>query len=76
MDVATQFFLAKNITLDKILFSVLDGINRMSVKKKDLQERTNIFWPFNIDLYCRNYRLALCLSHLMKNIEYAELLLY
>ena len=76
MDVATQFFLAKNITLDKILFSVLDGINRMSVKKKDLQERTNIFWPFNIYLYCRNYRLALCLSHLMKNIEYAELLLY
>ena len=33
MDVATQFFLAKNITLDKILFSALDGINRVLRRK-------------------------------------------
>ena len=36
MDVVYQFFLAKNIKLDKILFGVLDGTNVMSGKKNHL----------------------------------------
>ena len=75
MDIVNQFFLAKNIKLDKILFSVLDGTNAMSGKKNGLQRRIRNFSPFNIHVNCRNHRLALCLPHLMKNIEYAELLL-
>ena len=74
MDIVNQFFLAKNIKLDKILFSVLDGTNAMSGKKNGLQRRIRNFSPFNIYIKCRNHRLALCLPHLTKNIEYAELL--
>ena len=75
MVAVSQFFLAKNIKLDQILFSVLDGNNAMSGKKNGLQRRRRNFSPFNIYINCRNHRLALCLPHLMKNIEYAELLL-
>ena len=36
MDAVNQFFLAKNIKLDKIPFSVLDGTNAMSVENNGL----------------------------------------
>ena len=36
MDVVNQFFLAKNIKLDKIPFSVLDGTNAMCREKNGL----------------------------------------
>ena len=75
MDVVNQFFLTKNVQLDKILFSVLDGTNAMSGKKNSLQRRIRNFLPFSIYINCSNHRLALCLPHLMKYIEYAELLL-
>ena len=75
MDIVNQFFLAKNITLDKMLFSVLDGTNTMSGKKNGLERRIRNFSLFNIYINYRNHRLALCLPHFLKNIEYAELLL-
>ena len=73
MNVDSQFFLAKNIKLDKMLLSVLDETNAMGGKKNGLQRRIRNFSPFNIYINCRNHRLALCLPHLMKNIEYADL---
>ena len=73
MDVVNQFFLAKNIKLDKMLLSVLDETNAMGGKKNGLQRRIRNFSPFNIYINCRNHRLALCLPPLMKNIEYADL---
>ena len=36
-DVIKNFFLAKSIKLDKIIFSVLDGTNSMSGKNTGLQ---------------------------------------
>ena len=39
MDVMKNFFLAKSIKLDKIMFSVLDGTNSMSGKNTGLQRR-------------------------------------
>ena len=75
MDTVNQCFFAKNIKLDKIHFSVLDGANAMSGKYNGLQRRIRNFSPFNIYINCRNHRLALCLPHLTKNIEYAELVL-
>ena len=36
MDVVNQFFLAKNIKLDKLLFSVLDGTNAIVGEKNGL----------------------------------------
>ena len=47
MDAVNQFFLAKNIKLDKIFFSVLDGTNAMSGKKNGLQRIRN-FLPFKM----------------------------
>ena len=75
MDVVSQSFLAKNIKLDIILFSVLDRTNAISGKKNGLQRRIGNFSPFNIYINCHNHRLVLCLPHLMKYIEYAKLVL-
>ena len=47
----------------------------MSGKMNGLQRRIRNFPPFNICISCGNHKLALCLPHLMKIIEYAELLL-
>ena len=47
----------------------------MSEKKNHLQRIVRNFSPFNIYLNCCIHRLALCLPHLMKKIEYVELLL-
>ena len=47
MDVVNQFFLAKNIKLDKILFSVLDRFSAMSGKKNGSQRRIRNFSPLN-----------------------------
>ena len=59
MDVVNQFFLAKNIKLDKILFSILDGNNAMSGKKNGLQRRIRIFSPFNRYINFRIHRQML-----------------
>lgn len=75
MVLVNHFFPAKNIKLDKIHFSVLDGTNVMSGNKKNnLQRRVIFFSSFNIYINCRNHRLTLRLPYLMENIEYAELL--
>ena len=47
----------------------------MSGKMSGLQRRIRNFSPFNIYISCGNHKLALCLPHLMKIIEYAELVL-
>ena len=59
MDVVNQFFLAKNIKLYKILFSILDGTNAMSGKKNGLQRRIRIFSPFNRYINFRIHRQML-----------------
>ena len=61
--------------LGKIPFSVIDKTKAMSGKKNYLQSRARNFSPFNICMNCRNHRLVLCLHLLLKNVEYAELLL-
>ena len=75
MDVIKNFFLAKSIKLDKIMFSVLDGTNSMSGNNSGLQRRIRFYSPFNMYINCRNHRLALCLLHLMKDADFAELLI-
>ena len=45
MDVVNQFFLAKNIKLDKILFGIIDITNTMTGKKKCLHRRIRTFPP-------------------------------
>ena len=47
MDVVNQFFLDKNIKLDKILFSVLDRFSAMSGKKNGSQRRIRNFSSLN-----------------------------
>ena len=54
-----NFFLAKSIKLDKIMFSsVLDGRNSMGGKNTELQRGIWFYFPFNMYINCR---LALCL---------------
>ena len=75
MDVIKNFFLAKSVKLDKIMLSVLDGTNSMSGKNTGLQRRIRFYSPFNMYINCRNHRLASCLLHLMKDADFAELLI-
>ena len=75
MDVIKNFFLAKSIKLDKVIFSVLDGTNSVSGKNTGLQRRIRFYSLFNMHINCRNHRLALCLPHVMKNVDFAELLI-
>ena len=56
------------------MFSVLDGTNSMCGKKTGLQIRIRFYSPFNIYINCRNHCLALCLRHLMKDVNSAEIL--
>ena len=44
----------------------------MSGKKNSLQRRIRNFLAFNIYINSHNHRLVSCLPHLMKNIDYAE----
>ena len=48
MDIIKNFFLAKSIKLDKIMFSVLDGTNSVSGKNTGLQRRIRFYSPFNM----------------------------
>ena len=75
MDVIKQFFEVKNIKVENIFFSVLDGTNAMSGKKSGLQRRIRHYSTFNIFINCRNHRLALCLPHIMKDPDFSELLM-
>ena len=55
--------------------SVLDGTNAMTVKKSGLQRRTRFHSILNIYINCRNHQYrALCLPHLTKDPDIAELL--
>ena len=74
MDSMKKFFAAKGINVEKILLSVLDGINTMSRRKNGLQWWIEDESPHKIYLNCRNHRLALCLPHLMKDKEFVPLL--
>ena len=74
MDVAQKFFTAKSLTIDTILFSVLDRTNSMSGKRNGQQRRIRYNLPFNIYSNCRNHCLALCLPHLMKSICLGEIM--
>ena len=47
----------------------------MSGKNTGLQRRIRFYSPFNIYINCRNHRPALCLPHLMKDVDFAELLI-
>ena len=40
-----------------------------------LQRGIRFYSPFNMYINCRNHRLALCLHHLMKDVDFAELLI-
>ena len=46
MDIIKNFFLAKSIKLDKIMFSALDGTNSMGGKNTGLQRRIRFYFPF------------------------------
>ena len=54
-------------------FIVLDGTNSMSGTKRGLQKWIRFYSLFNLYISCRNYHLALCLSHLTKDSELGEL---
>ena len=47
----------------------------MSGMNNGLQRGIRFYSPFNIYINCRNHRLALCLHHLMKDVDFAELLI-
>ena len=65
-----QMFEEKHIAKENIRFSSLDGTNAMSGQQKGLQRHIQHVSPFALYLNCRNYRLALCLVHLMKEYKY------
>ena len=48
MNVTLRFFQAKPMKIIKIFFSVLNGINSMSGRKKGLQRRIRFYSPFNL----------------------------
>ena len=68
------FFEAKQIILERLLFSVLDGPNAMSCKEGGLQMRIQHYSPVNIYVNCHNHRLALCFPHIMKNKKFSIML--
>ena len=74
MNVVQKFFTAKSLRIHTILFSVLDGTNSMSGKKNGLQTRIRYHSPFSIYINCRNHGLALCLTHLMREICRGEIM--
>ena len=58
----------------RVLFSVLDGTNAMSGKEGGLKRSIRHYSLFNINVNCRNHRLALCLTHIMKNKNFSNML--
>ena len=74
VNVVQKFFTAKSLRIHTILFSVLDGTNSMSGKKNGLQTRIRYHSPFSIYINCRNHGLALCLTHLMREICRGEIM--
>ena len=58
MNTLKPFFEAKQIILERVLFSVLDGINAMSGKEGGFQRRIRHYSPFNIYVNCRNHRFS------------------
>ena len=60
MNIMKLFFEAKQIILERVLFSALDGTNAMSGKEGGLQRTIHHYSPFNIYLNCRNHCLGLC----------------
>ena len=69
-----MFFGAKQIILERVLFSVLDGTNTMSGKVGGLQRRIQHYSPFNVYANCRNHCLALCLPCNIKNKKSSNML--
>ena len=68
------FFEAMQIILERVLFNVLDGTNVMSGKEGGLRRRIQHYSPLNIYVNCSNHRLALCLTHIMKNKKFSNML--
>lgn len=57
------------------MFSVLDGTNTISGKNTGLPRQIRFYSLSNMYINCRNHRLALCLPHLIKDANFAELLI-
>ena len=74
MNTLKLLFEAKQIILERVLFSVLDDTSAMSGKEGGLQRRIRHYSPFNIYVNSRNHRLALCLPHIMKNKKFLNML--
>ena len=55
------------------MFSVLDDTNSVRGKNTGLQRQIKFYSSFNIYNNCRNHHLALCLTHMMKDVDFAEL---
>ena len=66
------FFEAKQIIIERVMFSVIDGTNAMKGKKGGLQKRIH-YSPFNIYANCCNHCLTLFLPH-MKNKKFSNML--
>ena len=66
------FFDAKQIIIERVMFSVTDGTNAMKGKKGGLQMRIH-YSPFNIYANCCNHYLVLFLPH-MKNKKFSNML--
>ena len=76
MNTLKLIFEAKQIVLERVLFSVRDGTNAMSGKEGGLQRRIRHYSPFKMYVNCRNHRLALCLPHIIKNKKFSNMLAY
>ena len=74
MNTLKLFSEAKQIILERVPFSVLDGTNAMCGKEQGLQRRIQHYSPFIIYVNCCNHHLALCLPHIMKNKKFSNML--
>ena len=74
MNTLKLFSEAKQIILERVPFSVLDGTNAMCGKERGLQRRIQHYSPFIIYMNCCNHHLALCLPHIMKNKKFSNML--
>ncbi|XP_053390185.1 uncharacterized protein LOC128553096 isoform X2 [Mercenaria mercenaria] len=66
MEAIERFLQGKGIDIKKAIFVGFDGCNVMSGVNKGLQRRFRHVVPFQLYINCRNHRLALCVSHLVK----------
>ncbi|XP_052807132.1 uncharacterized protein LOC128236285 [Mya arenaria] len=60
------FLVAKGIDIHKKRFTGFDGCNTMSGAQTGVQRRMSHLSSFSTYVNCRNHRLALCLTHLIK----------